>query len=212
MAAEEIHHWHNEVIPASTRAALSTLYQASLLSPFYLAGGTALALALGHRLSEDLDFFSPEHFDDESLLQQLQIVPDFALLAKAPFTLHATIGETKVSFLGYAYPLLFPTHRFLDVSVADPRDISCMKVSAIGGRGARRDFIDLYVAAQRYGLKEILRLFSQKYTRTHASRIHFLKSLVYFEDAEKDPMPHMLQPLAWEEVRRYFLAQVPGLL
>ena len=70
-----------------------------------------------------------------------------------------------------------------------------MKLSAIAGRGTKRDFVDLYVCAQRYGLKEILRLFDAKYSQTHFSRIHLLKSLTYFADAEKDPMPHMLENL-----------------
>jgi hypothetical protein len=56
----------------------------------------------------DLDFFAPEHFDENALLQRLQVLPGFAVVGKAPFTVHATIGNTKVSFLGYAYPMLFP--------------------------------------------------------------------------------------------------------
>ena len=70
-----------------------------------------------------------------------------------------------------------------------------MKVSAIASRGTKRDFVDLYLCAERYGLKEILRLFDQKYSQAHYSRIHILKSLTFFSDAEKDPMPHMLNPL-----------------
>jgi hypothetical protein len=182
------------------------------LDRFYLAGGTGLALQFGHRLSLDLDFFAKEQFDEETLLQRVQTLDGFALVAKAPHTLHATIQETKVSFLGYAYPVLFPTHPFLDVPVADPRDIACMKVSAIAGRGTKRDFVDLYLCAERYGLKEILRLFDQKFAQTNYSRIHILKSLTFFSDAEKDPMPHMLVTLDWERVKQFFLRESPRLL
>jgi hypothetical protein len=204
--------WHRKVIPASTETTLCSLRDAHLLEHFYLAGGTALALQFGHRLSLDLDFFSPELFNEESLLQHLQTLAGFAVAAKAPYTLHVTVQETKVSFLGYAYPVLFPTHKFLDVAVADPRDIACMKVSAIASRGTKRDFIDLYVSAEHYGLKEILRLFDQKYTRTHYSMIHILKSLTFFTDAEKDPMPHMLVTLDWDKVKQFFLLEAPRLL
>jgi hypothetical protein len=204
--------WHRKVIPASTQTALCALRDAKTLDRFYLAGGTALALQFGHRLSLDLDFFSPEHFSEEALLQQVQLMPAFALAVKAPYTLHATIQETKVSFLGYAYPMLFPTNRFLEVAVADPRDIACMKVSAIASRGTKRDFVDLYVSAERYGLKEILRFFDRKYAQTHYSMIHILKSLTFFADAEKDPMPHMLVPLDWEKVKQFFLMEAPRLL
>jgi len=203
--------WHSNVIPTSSETTLCALRDAKLLERFYLAGGTGLALQFGHRLSQDLDFFSQEHFNEDSLLQRIQTLDGFALAAKAPFTLHATIQETKISFLGYAYPVLFPTKRFLEVAVADPREIACMKLSAIASRGTRRDFVDLYVCAQRYGLKEILRMFDTKFSQTHYSRIHLLKSLTYFADAEKDPMPRMLDTLAWKTVVQFFWREVPHL-
>jgi len=208
--------WHGEVISASTEATLAVLRNAHLLDRFYLAGGTALALQFGHRLSLDLDFFAADHFDEEALLQRVQTIAGFALVARAPYTLQATIettvGATKVSFLGYAYPMLFPTNPFLDVAIADPRDVACMKMSAIASRGAKRDFVDLYICAELYGLKEILRLFDRKYAQTHLSRIHILKSLTFFADAEKDPMPHMLVTLEWDTVKKFFLQEVPRLL
>ena len=204
--------WHREVIPAPTETALCALRDAHLLDRFYLAGGTALALQFGHRLSRDLDFFAEDHFDEEALLERIQALTGFALVTRAPYTLHATVQQTKVSFLGYAYPVLFPTTPFLDVAIADPRDIACMKVSAVASRSTKRDFVDLYVCAERYGLKEILRHFEQKYARTNYSRIHILKSLTFFADAEKDPMPHMLVMLDWETVKQFFLRETPRLL
>lgn len=87
-----------------------------------------------------------------------------------------------------------------------------MKVSAISSRGTKRDFLDLYECIQKYGLKEILRLFDRKYAQTRYSRIHILKSLTFFSDAEKDPMPHMLIGLDWERVKQFFLLEVPRLL
>jgi hypothetical protein len=212
MTIHEPGEWHRKVIPTSTETTLYALRDAHVLDRFYLAGGTALALQFGHRLSLDLDFFSPEHFNEEALVQQVQALDGFALVTKAPYTLHATVQRTKVSFLGYAYPVLFSPNLFLDVPVADPRDIACMKVSAIASRGAKRDFVDLYVSAECYGLKEILRLFDQKYAQTRFSQIHILKSLTFFADAEKDPMPHMLLALDWDEVKRFFLFEVPRLM
>ena len=204
--------WHREVIPATTETTLCVLRDAHLLDRFYLAGGTGLALQFGHRLSLDLDFFAEDHFDEEALLQRVQTLAGFALTAKAPYTLHATVQATKVSFLGYTYPVLFPTNPFLDVAVADPRDIACMKVSAIASRGTKRDFVDLFLCAEHYGLPEILRLFDQKYAQTHYNRMHILKSLTFFADAEKDPMPHMLVTLEWDTVKQFFLRETPRLL
>ena len=204
--------WRREVISAGTEQTLRVLSEAKLVDGFYLAGGTGLALRFGHRLSMDLDFLNPEHFDEDAFLERLQVVDHFALAAKAPYTIHATVEQTKVSFLGYAYPLLFPVETFAGVSVADARDIACMKVTAIASRGARRDFVDLYVSARHFGLDEILRLFDRKYARLNFSKVHLLKSFTFFADAEKDPMPHMLEGLDWEKVRQFFLREAPRLL
>jgi hypothetical protein len=87
-----------------------------------------------------------------------------------------------------------------------------MKLSAIASRGAKRDFIDLYVASERFGFGTILDWFHRKYAEIHYNRLHLLKSLTYFADAEKDPMPHMLVPLQWKDVMRFFRLQAPGLL
>lgn len=201
--------WHREVITASTEVTLRNLSHAKLLDSFYLAGGTGLALHFGHRLSQDLDFFAADLFDEETLLQHVQALAGFSLVARAPHSLHTTIQKTKVSFLGYDYPVLFPATRFLDVAIADPRDIACMKVSAIASRGTKRDFVDLYVCARRFGLGDLLELFDRKYSQTRYNRLHILKSLTFFEDAEKDPMPHMLVSLEWDEVKRFLLRETP---
>ncbi len=203
--------WRRQVISASTEAALRSLSDAKLLDRFYLAGGTGLALHLGHRLSQDLDLFAAELFDEEVLLQRVQALAGFSLVAKGPHTLHTTIQATKVSFLGYVHPLLFPLSRFLDVAVADARDIACMKVSAIASRGTKRDFIDLYFAARQFSLGNLLQLFDRKYAQARYNRLHLLKSLTFFEDAEKDPKPHMLAGVEWEEVKRFFEGEVSRL-
>lgn len=141
--------WHPEVIAGATEATLRKLQESPALDSFYLAGGTGLGLQFGHRLSHDLDFFASELFNEDSLLQRIQDQPGFSLAAKAPHTLHTVIGGTKVSFLSYAYPVLFPFARFSNIAVADPRDIACMKISAVASRGTKRDFIDLYACAVR---------------------------------------------------------------
>ena len=209
MTNHEARAWHREVITGLTETTLCALRDANLLNQFYLAGGTGLALQIGHRRSRDLDLFRNELFDEDVFLQRVQMLDGFSLAAKAPHTIHATIQGTKVSLLGYIYPLLFPTTHFLDVAVADPRDIACMKVSAIASRGTKRDFIDLYIAAQRFGLAELFRLFERKYAQVKYQQMHLLKSLVFFEDAEKDPMPDMLVPLDWNEVKQFFLQETP---
>jgi nucleotidyltransferase AbiEii toxin of type IV toxin-antitoxin system len=204
--------WHPETITAGTQRTLRALRDRSLIGDAYLAGGTGLALHFGHRLSVDLDFFIANLFDEDIFLARVQAMPDFSLVAKAPHTIHAVTEGTKVSFLGYPYPALFPLLRFLDVQVADARDIACMKMGAIASRGTKRDFIDLYVASERFGLRRIVEWFDRKYAQTRYNRLHILKSLTFFQDALKDPMPHMLTPVDWDDVVGFFRREAAGLL
>lgn len=196
--------WHRETINSAVEDVLRALHGLAIVERAYLAGGTGLALQLGHRRSVDLDFFLEQPFDEENLLQSFQSMPDVTVLSRAPQTLHLTIQGVKVSFLGYHYPLLLPPARFEETLVGNSRDIACRKITALSSRGTKRDFIDLYTACQRYSLREIFGFFARKYARTKYSRLHLLKSLTYFADAEKDPMPHMLIPLEWNSVKRFF--------
>jgi len=184
--------WHPEVLPEDGRETLAALGTQPVVKRFYLAGGTALALQWGHRRSVDLDFFTEGVVNEDHLLQSLQNLQNIQVVSKSTETLHLHIGKTKVSFIGYHYPILFPFLSFDGISIADPRDISAMKLSALASRGAKRDFVDIYVLSRHYGLKELIDFFHQKFAKITFSRIHLLKSLTYFADAEKDPMPHML--------------------
>jgi hypothetical protein len=111
--------WLRETITAASEDTLTlrALHDHGVLDGAYLAGGTGLALQFGHRRSLDLDFFLPMAFG-EDLLQQLQSMSGVVVVRRAPQTLHLTMQGTKVSFLGYTYPLLFPSLPFLGVPVA----------------------------------------------------------------------------------------------
>ena len=204
--------WHRETVDGGVEQTLRDLHNVPILTSFYLAGGTGLALRLGHRRSVDLDFFLGEDFNEDSVLQKLQHLEGFALVGKEPGTIYANIRKTKVSFIAYAYPILFPFQTFLGANVADSRDIGCMKISAIASRGTKRDFVDLYFLAHEYGLKQLLGWFTGKFSQTNYSMPHILKSLSYFEEAEQDPMPHMLMSLSWDEVKQFFAREAPRLI
>lgn len=202
--------WHREAISDDLEAVLRALPGEPVHRRFYLAGGTALALQLGHRRSLDLDFFTEETFDEEAVIAAIRNLPAFELIAKDKQTVHAHIHGVKVTFLGYAYPLLFPLSSYLGARVAEPREIACMKISAIAARATRRDFIDLYAVCRLHQLPHLIGLFQRKYGRV--SLVHIVKSLTYFEDAEKDSMPRMLVPVSWDAVKSFFLAQATRLL
>ncbi len=197
--------FHPEVLPSNSQKAISLLRNLIGINEFYLAGGTAVALYLGHRISGDLDFFAERDFNDSLLISRLSELGSFRLEKRAEQTVIGVFEKTKVSFIGYHYPLLFSSAHFGGVRLADIRDIACMKIDAISARGAKRDFIDLYfIIKETASLDDVLALFRKKYSSLEFNLLHIKKSLTYFDDADAEPMPKMLKPLDWKEVKSFF--------
>lgn len=194
--------------PATLRD-LEVLVGRGITDGFYLAGGTGLATHLGHRESHDLDFFSETPFNEDSLIKRLVDVGPFALEKKESGTVRGTFHDTLVSFFHYPYPLLAEAVPAFGVPVALVQDIACMKLDALASRGAKRDFVDIYMIIQKaeFSLPRLFELFEKKYTGIHYNLMHIKKGLVYFADAEREPMPLMSDPVAWETVKEFFLTE-----
>ena len=88
-------------------------------------------------------------------------------------------------------------------------DIAAMKLNAISGRGGKKYFIDLYFLLQTFSLKEMMGLYNKKYE--DGSHFLLLKSLVYFEDAEKEEMPIMTKPTTWKKIKQRILQETINL-
>lgn len=200
---------HSEVLEGPQKSLLALLERAGIPPACYLAGGTALALLLGHRKSVDLDFFCSEKLEAAELLTVLQRIGDFQVRRNDPGTLTAQVEGVEVSFIRYEYPMLdSPVKSEFGPPIAQIRDIACMKLSAIMGRGSRRDFVDLYaVCAQDHSLAEVYEWFQQKYRGISYDPYHLARSLVCFLDAEEERMPVMLWPCRWDEVKAFFVRE-----
>lgn len=191
---------------------LAMLSENNLLQGLYMAGGTAAALQLGHRKSEDFDFFSAE-LHPETLANSLSAKTQFEISSATAGSLHGFINNVKISFLRYPYPLLFPAQSFMHVTLADIKDIALMKVVAIANRGTNKDFIDLYFICNTcISLQELLlNLFPKKYSNQSYSLYHIFRSLQYFEDAEKSPPIEMLHNVEWNIVKDFFIKETERL-
>ena len=200
-----------KVISKKTKQNLATLNQMPILENFYLAGGTALALQFGHRVSEDLDFFNAQKFDPELLVTQIKELGKFSLESKTEGTLHGILNGTRITFLYYPYPLLYPFKKFEEINVADYLDIACMKLNAISSRGSKKDFIDLYFICEKTPLEKIFKLFAKKYKEVNFNMTHIFKSLCYFEQADKEPLPKMFNEVSWINIKKFFRESVKDL-
>ena len=182
------------------------------LDSWTLAGGTGLALQLGHRYSEDLDFFRTPVFESEILLSRLSEVGPVAVQSRSSGTLHLVLEGLRVSFLAMEAPLLFAGTPYRGLVLADPRDIAVMKLVAIGSRGSRKDFVDLFFYLQAGGsLEAMLELTRRRFEKIDFNEYHLLKSLVFFDDAEAEPMPRMLREVSWQAIKETITAEVQRL-
>jgi len=198
-----------ETLFGKTKDALALLGKSHLLNEAYLAGGTACALQLGHRISVDLDFFTPKEFDAKELTKSLKKIGNFQLEQQSWGTVLGNIEGIKFSIFVYKYPVLFRYKSLFNINILDLRDIAAMKIDAIATRGIKRDFIDLYFICQEgILLSKILSFYDRKYGKLASNIVHIQKSLVYFTDAEISEVPRMLKKVKWEEVKRYFEGEV----
>jgi hypothetical protein len=200
---------HPKVLSPEAWEVVRALREGGLLDGWILAGGTGLALQLGHRYSEDLDFFRPEPFAPESLVTDLSRHGSVTVQGRAADTLHVSIGDLRISFLRAEAPLLFPGTPYRGLVIADPRDIAVMKVIAIGGRGSRKDFVDLYFYLRGGGsLEDVFALLRQRFAEIDYNEYHLLKSLMFFDDAEAEPMPAMIEDVGWETIKEAIVGAV----
>lgn len=200
---------HLEILDQKRKKILSRLGFLKKYS-FYMAGGTALALQIGHRTSLDFDFYTEKKFDVRELREQFD--KKFKKVQEiyiAEDTLGLDVNGIKISFFRYSHRLIRPCVRIDDICLASKEDIAAMKILAISQRGKKRDFIDTYFLIKTFGLKEIIEFTKKKYPMFN---IYLgLQGLLYFKDADEDSEKQrfkMLQKADWREIKKYILKKV----
>jgi predicted nucleotidyltransferase component of viral defense system len=198
-----------ETITEEMKFVLNGFSQSEIGQHFYLAGGTALALQLGHRQSVDLDFFS----------QTADIPTIRPGLEDTLGIFNATLGDSswgnlvyitsniRMGFYGYSYELMSPIIEKEGLRLASIEDIGLMKLDALLSRASRKDFYDLYFICQKLHLRQLLDLAPQKYPSVRDFETQAVKRLVFFENAEHQPDPPLLTPVTWQIVKEYFTRQ-----
>lgn len=186
-------------VGSTTLELLKGLSADSNLNSFFLVGGTALALQIGHRESYDLDFFTLQAFSTEQLMQQMRLRWSSEMLSTSELILITMTQGVKVDFVMHPYPLKNPILEMDGLRLLHQEDIALMKIAAIAGRGRKRDFFDLYFLLREYPLPYLLEAYATKYGE--ASVFHALRSLTYFNDAEEDADPVLVEEVSWASVK-----------
>ncbi len=206
--------FHFNILPPETKKAIDFLSAQEWFgkTDWYLAGGTALALQVGHRKSVDLDFFiKHSRFDNMDLLDRLSSSGVLETSVNKDNTVFAKLFGAKISFI--AYPFFISKQNFINygaVKILQPTDIAVMKIIAISQRGRKRDFFDLYWCVKNLEpLDKIIKMLPAQYPSVAHDYHHILKSMMYFEDAENDPEPIIFFKTNWKEIKEFFKKEIP---
>lgn len=172
-----------EIILPDTLLLLKKMQADPVLKNFFLVGGTGLALQIGHRISIDLDLFSKEPFETETMENHLANQFGFFSDYIAPNTLKGFVNGIKVDFITHAYEWVGPPVQEGGISLASLEDIAAMKLNAIAHSGQRqKDFYDIYFLLEHLPLKSMLDVYQIKHPKSNV--LIPLKGLIWFDDID----------------------------
>ncbi len=189
------------IIAPETFHLIQQLQAVPQLQKFYLVGGTALALQLGHRNSIDIDLFTREEYDPQTLVDVLSSLFKVEVSVSKKNVLLSYINNIKADFIRHDYPFVVPPITYDGISFLSKEDIAAMKINAIHRSGKRlKDFIDIYVLLEHFSVEQMIEFFVIKYPQTNP--LIALRALHYFEDIDLsiDP-PKLRSPLPFEKIR-----------
>ena len=175
------------IIKPETFLLIQELQSLEILKEFYLVGGTALALKLGHRNSIDIDLFTQNEFDDVQLVENILEKHKIKLVYNRKNTIICAINEIKTDFIRHNYPLINQPITEEGITYLSMEDIAAMKLNAIVNSGKRlKDFIDIYFLLEHFSLNQMLVFYETKYQ--HSNKMIALRAINFF--GEIDPKLH----------------------
>lgn len=198
---------HHEALTKKGKTVFDVLKGFEFLSKFNLAGGTGLALQIGHRVSVDFDFFSRRELDKDLLKRLEGELPEeeAKIIRNDSGELTILINGVKVTFLHYPFPAVTSTVDLDGVSAYSVKEIAASKAYTIGRRGEYKDYIDLYFLFKRdyVTLSEIINLSKEKYGDKFNGRL-FLEQLLFREDIKEMEIEFLEEEISEKQIFSYF--------
>jgi hypothetical protein len=181
---------------------------------FYLAGGTALALQIGHRLSIDFDLFHSSQIDRTLLAKVKRVFPNTPVepVINNPDELTAFVGSVKMTFLSYPFPLVEQLVSVGGLRMLSIKEIGVTKAYTIGRRGTFKDYVDLYfiIAEHHASLEEIIAMAERKFSAEFNSRL-FMEQLLFMDDVHDHHIDFLKLPVAPEGITAFFREKIQEL-
>jgi Nucleotidyl transferase AbiEii toxin, Type IV TA system len=213
---------HREALSPRAQALAGRLAAAPWAEDFYLAGGSGLALYLGHRPAGELDLMTGTNrltgTERRDLLQALLALDAATRVETArDGYLFVRLGGADagtgvgVRFYYYPYPLVAPVEEIDGLALASAFDLGLMKLGALISRGSRRDFVDLYLLCRELPLPQLLAGAAAKFGHVRDFQLQALKALADLSETAGEAMPRLAVPVAWEDVEAWRRAAVQEL-
>jgi predicted nucleotidyltransferase component of viral defense system len=189
---------------------LEQLMHSKELKNFYLVGGTALALYLGHRKSIDLDLFYHDHFDAEVIADFLNNSFETSSVEVAKNIVRCFINNVKIEILAHRYPLVEDVTISNNIRLAGLKDLAAMKLNAVTNRGLKKDFLDIGALLDIFTLEEMLKYYQHKYPMSSLWQVE--KSLSWFVDADNESTEIIdLKGFEWQTIKEKILSETKKL-
>ena len=195
-------HKSPKIISPKTFSLIQELQQLLELKDFYLVGGTALALQLGHRNSIDIDLFSRNDFTAEQIEELLKPKFTYSATVARKNTVLAVVNNIKTDFIKHDYPLVKQPIVEEGITFLSKEDIAAMKFHAIIQSGKRlKDFIDIYYLLEHFSMQQMIEFFTKKYSYTNP--MIAMKAVNFFDEIDEsiDP-PRLLQPVTVTQIKK----------
>lgn len=180
------------------------------LKHFYLVGGTALALYLGHRKSIDIDLFYHDHFDSTLIADYLEETFEIKSIEVSKNLVRCFINDIKIEIMSHRYPLVDEIFISNNIRLVSLKDLAAMKLNAVTNRGMKKDFWDIGILLDIFSLKEMLDFYHTKYP--NASLWQVEKSLSWFGDADNEQTEIIdLKGHQWQAIKQKILTETKNL-
>ena len=184
-----------------------------LQDDFYLAGGTALALQIGHRISVDLDFFSPNPIKKTLVAKIEEKFNTVSVLVNTKNEITLMVDNVKMTFLHYPFVLKYKTVDTDIVPLASISDIASMKAYTIGRRRSFKDYVDLYFIfwGGYITLNVIISDSKEKYGYAFNDRL-FCEQLTSPEDLDDEAIIWLQKQQSKIDIQEFFQEKVKEFL
>jgi hypothetical protein len=188
---------HKETVESGTLDLIKLLIADSRLAAFFMVGGTALSLQIGHRISIDIDLFTQKEFDSLDLQKYMEEAYGMTNAKAIKNGLFGFVNDIKVDLIAHQYPLIQPLQEIEEIRMASLQDIGAMKLHAIVQNGSRyKDFIDMYFLLEHQPLQLFTDAYEEKYSPDSSTSVA-KNGLVYFDDVDYTvPIKLIKEPLS----------------